>query len=48
LKRKEKPKPAFDVKVFLSKANGGRTVADYGENALIFAQGDPAEAIFYM
>ena len=36
------------MKVFLTKANGGRTIADYGENALIFSQGDPADAIFYI
>ena len=43
-----KPKVAFDVKVFLAKANGGRTIVDYGENAVIFSQGDPADAIFYI
>lgn len=45
---KEKPKPAFDVRVFLTKANGGRTRADYGENGVIFSQGDPANAVFYI
>ncbi len=48
MKRKEKPKVAFDVKEFLTKANGGRTIADCGENALIFPQGDPADAVFYV
>src|SRR5664279_2776053 len=45
---KEKVKPAFDLKVFLTKANGGRTIADYYENGVIFSQGDPANAIFYI
>jgi CRP/FNR family cyclic AMP-dependent transcriptional regulator len=45
---KRTPEPPFDLKVFLTKANGGRTMKDYGENALIFSQGDPAEAIFYI
>jgi len=44
---KEKVKPPFDLMVFLAKANGGRTMADYGENDVIFSQGDPANAIFY-
>jgi CRP-like cAMP-binding protein len=48
MKPKGKPKPAFDLKVFLSKANGGRTVADHDENRMIFSQGDPADAIFYI
>jgi CRP-like cAMP-binding protein len=48
MKAKGKPKAAFDLKVFLSKTNGGRTKADYGENQVIFSQGDPAEAIYYI
>ena len=48
MKAKRTPKPPFDLKVFLTKANGGRTMTDYGENALIFSQGDPAEASFYI
>ena len=45
---KRTPKPPFDLKVFLIKANGGRTNADYRTNGHIFAQGDPANAIFYI
>jgi CRP/FNR family transcriptional regulator, cyclic AMP receptor protein len=48
MKAKANPKPAFDPKVFLTKANGGRTVAGYGENGVIFSQGDPADAVFYI
>jgi CRP/FNR family transcriptional regulator, cyclic AMP receptor protein len=48
MKAKAKPKPAFDPKVFLTEANGGRTMADYGENSVIFSQGDPADAVFYI
>ncbi len=48
MKRKGKSKPAFDLKTFLSKANGGRTIADYEENRVIFAQGDPADAVFHV
>jgi len=45
---KRKPKPAFDVKDFLSKANGGRRKVDCSENAVVFSQGDLADAIFYI
>ena len=45
---KRTQKPAFDVKVFLSKANGGTTNVDCSENGVIFSQGDPADAIFYI
>jgi CRP/FNR family cyclic AMP-dependent transcriptional regulator len=48
MKPKVEPKAAFDPKVFLIKANGGRTIAHYDENAMVFSQGDPAEAIFYI
>jgi CRP/FNR family cyclic AMP-dependent transcriptional regulator len=48
MKPKEMPKISFNLKVFLAKANGGRTIADYGESALIFSQGHPADAIFYI
>jgi CRP/FNR family transcriptional regulator, cyclic AMP receptor protein len=48
MKRKNEPKPPFDLKVFLSKANGGRTREDYDENRVIFSQGDPADAVFYI
>ena len=48
MKARENVKPAFDLKVFLTKTKGGKTTADYDENALIFAQGDPATAIFYI
>jgi len=39
---------AFDLKVFLNKANGGRTIAKHRMNACLFEQGDPADAIFYI
>ncbi len=48
MKPKGKPKPVFDLNVFLSKANGGRTRVNFDENQVIFSQGDPADAIFYI
>ena len=43
-------KPIFDPKVFLnlSKIGEGRTTAAYDKNQVVFAQGDPANAIFYV
>src|ERR1022692_2977033 len=45
---KTTPKPPFDLKVFLAKANGGKTIAECRTDESIFAQGDPADAIFYI
>jgi CRP/FNR family transcriptional regulator, cyclic AMP receptor protein len=44
----EKVRPAFDLKAFLTKGYGGKKRADYSENALVFSQGDPADAAFYI
>ncbi len=38
----------FDLKAFLNKANGDRSIATYPTNARIFEQGDAADAIFYI
>ena len=43
--KKELP---FDAKMLLSKANGGRTVATYAVNQIIYQQGDPADSVFYI
>src|ERR1051325_9112914 len=48
MKQKRKVKRAFDLKDFLTKGDGGRTRADYGENGVIYSQGDPADAVFYI
>jgi len=45
---KRKLKPPFELKTFLSKANGGRTLADFRANDRIFVQGDAADAVFYI
>jgi CRP-like cAMP-binding protein len=41
-------KPPFDPKIFLAKVGEGRTIADYQENQVVFSQGDPADAIFFI
>jgi CRP-like cAMP-binding protein len=38
----------FDPKDFLAKVGGGRTIAKYRKNSKIFAQGDVADAVFYI
>ena len=43
---KGKPKPTFDLKIFLRKANDGSANAEYSTNERIFVQGEPADAIF--
>ena len=41
-------KQPFNVKVFLSTVDGGRTVSNYRKNENVFLQGDPADAVFYI
>jgi CRP/FNR family cyclic AMP-dependent transcriptional regulator len=38
----------FDPKSFLAKANGGRTIATFRTNQIVFTQGDPADSVFYI
>ena len=45
---KRKRKLPFDPKVFLSKVNGGRSIADYRKDQIIYSQGDPASSVFFI
>ena len=45
---KRKAQKPFDPKVFLAKANGGRTISKYEKNQIVFAQGNPADSVFYI
>jgi CRP/FNR family transcriptional regulator, cyclic AMP receptor protein len=45
--RKRSKKP-FDVQVFLNTVQVGRSVSNYRKNQKIFAQGDKADAVFYI
>ena len=38
----------FDAKTFLTKARTGRAIAVYREKQVVYAQGDPADAVFYL
>src|SRR5579864_5175523 len=44
---KQKP-PSFDPKVFLAKVNGGRTISEYRKGQIVYAQGKPADSVFYI
>ena len=39
---------AFDPQAFLAKVADGQTVTNYIERQAVFAQGDPADSIFYI
>ena len=41
-------KARFDPQVFLATVNGGRTMSAYERDKVIFAQGDPSDAVFYV
>jgi CRP-like cAMP-binding protein len=45
---KKAKKLPFDPKLFLATANGGRTLSKYRTDKVIFSQGDPADAVFYI
>lgn len=45
---KSKKRRAFDPKLFLTTIDGGRTLTNYRKNDVIFSQGDPADAVFYI
>ena len=43
-----KRRPSFDPKSFLAKVGDGRTIVKYRKGQVVFAQGDPADAVFYI
>src|SRR6202049_50851 len=47
-RHKMKAKQKFDSTLFLSKVGKGRTMTGYKQKGMIFAQGDPADALFYV
>ena len=47
-KAKRPAKLPFDPKVFLSKVNGGQRMSDYRKDQIVYRQGDPADAVFYI
>jgi len=41
-------RPSFDPKSFLAKVGEGRSIVKYRKGQVVFSQGDPADAVFYM
>ena len=48
MKSKAKTKPVFNLRTFLNKADGGRTIAPYNTNDRIFSQGEAADSVFHI
>ena len=46
--RARKRVPSFDLDTFLASAGVARTVTKYASAAVLFSQGDPAAAVFYL
>jgi len=44
----QKGAPAFDPAVFLATAAVGRDISKFSKKKVIFAQGDDADAVFYI
>ena len=43
-----KRRPSFDPKAFLAKVGEGRSINTYHKGQIVFSQGDPADAVFYV
>jgi CRP/FNR family transcriptional regulator, cyclic AMP receptor protein len=43
-----KRQPSFDPKSFLTMVGEGRSIGEYRTNDIVFSQGDPADAVFYI
>jgi CRP/FNR family transcriptional regulator, cyclic AMP receptor protein len=39
---------AFNPEKFLATVDGGRSISDYAPGDIVFSQGDPADAVFYV
>ena len=43
-----KSRPSFNPKSFLAKVGEGRSIGEYHKDEIVFSQGDPADAVFYI
>jgi CRP/FNR family transcriptional regulator, cyclic AMP receptor protein len=39
---------SFDPKSFLAMVGEGRSIGEYRKDDIVFSQGDPADAVFYI
>ena len=44
----KKHQPQFDPKTFLAGAGKGHSITTYRKNQIVFSQGEPADAVFYV
>jgi len=42
------PLPSFDPRPFLAMVGEGRSMGEYRKDDIVFSQGDPADAVFYI
>jgi CRP/FNR family transcriptional regulator, cyclic AMP receptor protein len=45
---RSKRRPSFDPKEFLDTESAGRTIASFAKDQKVFAQGDPADSVFFV
>ena len=43
-----KSRPSFDPNSFLAMVGEGRSIGEYRKDQIVFSQGDPADAVFYI
>ena len=43
-----KRRPSFNPEAFLAKVGEGRSIGTYRNEQIVFSQGDPADAVFYI
>ncbi len=43
-----KRRRSFNPKSFLAKVGEGRSIGKYCKDQIVFSQGDPADAVFYI
>lgn len=48
MKKNGRTTATFDPELFLKQSGIGRTVVDLRKNAVVFSQGDDADAVFYI
>src|SRR5579863_1480756 len=44
----KKHQPSFEPRAFLAQPGDGRSITNYRKNQVVFSQGDPADAVFYV
>ena len=47
-RKQTKRNSTFDPKTLLARVSEGKTVCSYGRNQVVFAQGGPADAVYYV